>query len=70
MHKNAMDVCIKVTAEYQPTHDMYMVDWVNLGYTGAPWHVGHDDVITIDKPEDWQKITTAIFRPRKVSGLP
>jgi len=68
MHKNGMDCCIHVLAQY-PSGNLF-VNWVNLGYVGKPYIVEYGSVLSLQKWYDWVDVTEKINSKRVKPGLP
>jgi len=76
MHKNAMDVGIEVKKiNYKSPDNLNIsVNWVNLGYAGAPYRPYGDMIqeilIPVEQKSDWINITNKLNIKRTKPGIP
>lgn len=75
MHENAMDVAIEVTrVQYEDSKRIkFRGKYWNLGYSGTPWLIFHQDfALEINKADlpKWICINSKMTTKRMKSGLP
>lgn len=76
MHKQSMDVCVrvlKIMGQTEDTAQLIIENW-NLGYAGRPWKI-NDETFALNIGRgyklDWKRISVwQMIRPRETAGLP
>lgn len=76
MHKNSMDIAVKVydiRTSQEPGLVYALCEWWNLGYSGKPWVIEPIPSwlpLRKDYLSEWHDITDKLYNKRVESGLP